>query len=63
MKIQKNDTKKALKMNTFSLSNIIVRTFSYEHPNVVTHHVLIILSLISLFKAHYILVEAFPLLF
>ncbi len=37
-------------------------TFTNQPPNIVSHHVLITLSLVAAFKVQYILVEALALL-
>ena len=56
-------TTKDLEVSSFSRLTIIHEiTFTNQPPNVVAHHVLVILPLVAAFKVQYILVEALALL-
>ena len=50
-------------MNSFSrFASVLQIAFSNKPPNVVPHHVFVILSLVTMFKVQYILMKALALL-
>ena len=56
-------TTKDLEVSSFSRFTIILQiTCKNQPPNVVFHHVLVVLSLVTTFKVQYIVVEALVLL-
>ena len=60
---QSKMTQKGSEMSSFSrFASVVQITFSNKPPNVVPHHVFVILSLVTMFKVQYILMKAFALL-